>query len=127
MRYIRTTKKKTSYLRRHLALSSIERMDIKQIERCLKYFLLVKATIDSSLPDEMDTLFHGLVESYTTMKVIDIPDPVINRTPVPLTFNDVAEDNCYNRYRFLKPDLWRLHKALKLDEFEDGCIRFNLL
>ena len=123
MRYIRTTKKKTSYLKRHLALSSIERMDIKQIERCLKYFLLVKATIDSPLPDEMDTLFHGLIESYTTMKVVDIPDPVINRTPVPLTFNDVAEDNCYNRYRFLKSDLSRLHKALKLDEFEDGCIR----
>jgi hypothetical protein len=98
-------------------------MDIKQIERCLNYFLLVKETIDSPLPDEMDALFHGLVESYTTMKVIDVPDPVINRAPVALTFNDVDEDSCYNRYRFLKPDLWRLHKALKLDEFEDGYIR----
>ena len=38
MRYIRTTKKKTPYLKRHLALSSVERMDIKQIERCLNYF-----------------------------------------------------------------------------------------
>ena len=123
MRYIRTTKKRTSYQKRHLALSSVERMDIKQIERCLNYFLLVKATIDSPLPDEMDALFHGLVESYTTMKVIDVPVPVINRTPVALTFNDVDEDTCYNRYRFLKPDLWRLHKALKLDEFGDGYIR----
>ena len=90
MRYIRTTKKKTSYLKRHLALSSIERMDIKQIERCLKYFLLVKATIDSPLPDEMDALFHGLVESYTTMKLVDIPEPTINRRPVALTFNDIS-------------------------------------
>ena len=123
MRYIRTTKKRTAPLKRHLALSSLERMDIKQIERCSNYFLLVKATIDSPLPDEMDALFHGLVESYTTMKVVDIPEPVINRTPVTLTFNDVNEDTCYNRYRFLKPDLRRLHKALKLDEFEDGYIR----
>jgi hypothetical protein len=123
MRYIRTTKKRTPYQKRHLALSSVERMDIKQIERCLNYFLLVKATIDSPLPDEMDALFHGLLESYTTMKVIDVPEPVINRRPVALTFNDVDEDTCYNRYRFLKPDLWRLHKALKLDEFEDGYIR----
>jgi len=98
-------------------------MDIKQIERCLNYFLLVKATIDSPLPDEMDALFHGLVESYTTMKVIDVPEPAaINRRPVALTFNDINEDTCYNRYRFLKPDLWRLHKALKLDEFGDGWI-----
>jgi hypothetical protein len=94
-------------------------MDIKQIERCLKYFLLVKAMIDSPLPDEMDVMFHGLVESYTTMKVIDVPEPVINRAPVALTFDDIDEDSCYNRYRFLKPDLWRLHKALKLDEFAD--------
>jgi hypothetical protein len=57
------------------------------------------------------------------MKVVDVPEPVINRTPVALTFNDVDEDTCYNRYRFLKPDLRRLHKALKLDEFEDGYIR----
>jgi hypothetical protein len=56
------------------------------------------------------------------MKVVDIPEPTINRTPVALTFNDVDEDTCYSRYRFLKPDLWRLHKALKLDEFEDGYI-----
>ena len=124
MRYVRTTKKRTSYLKRHLALSSVERMDIKQIERCLNYFLLVKATIDSPLPDEMDALFHGLVETYTTMKVIDVPEPAaINRRPVALTFNDINEDTCYNRYRFLKPDLWRLHKALKLDEFGDGYIR----
>ena len=52
-----------------------------------------------------------------------IPEPVINRAPVALTFNDIDEDSCYNRYRFLKPDLWRLHKAWKLDEFEDGYIR----
>jgi hypothetical protein len=103
-------------------------MDLKQIERCLKYFLLVKATIDSLLPDEMDVMFHGLVESYTTMKVIDVPEPAaINRAPVALTFNDVDEDTCYSRYRFLKPDLWRLHKALKLDEFEDGYIRAGSL
>ena len=61
MRYIRTTKKRTPYLKRHLALSAVGRMDFKQIERCLKYFLLVKATIDSPLPDEMDVMFHGLV------------------------------------------------------------------
>ena len=112
MRYIRTTKKRTAYLKRHLALSTVERMDIKQIERCLNYFLLVKATIDSPLPDEMDALFHGLVESYTTIKVVDIPEPaVINRRPVALTFDDVNEDTCYNRYRFLKPDRWRLHRT----------------
>ena len=98
-------------------------MEIKQIERCLNYFFLVKTTIDSPLPDEMDAVFHVIVESYTTMKVIDIPETSINRRPVALTFNDVDEDSCYNRYRFLKPDLWRLHKAFKLDEFEDGYIR----
>ena len=38
MRYIRTTKKRTPYAKRYLALSSVERMDIKQIERCLNYF-----------------------------------------------------------------------------------------
>ena len=97
-------------------------MEIKQIERCLNYFFLVKTTIDSPLPDEMDAVFHVIVESYTTMKVIDIPETSINRRPVALTFNDVDEDSCYNRYRFLKPDLWRLHKALKLDEFEDAYI-----
>jgi len=95
-------------------------MDLKQIERCLNYFLLVKATIDSPLPDEMDVMFHGLVESYISMKVIDVPKHVINRRPVALTFDDVNEDTCYNRYRFLKPDFLRLHTALKLDEFEDG-------
>ena len=58
------------------------------------------------------------------MKMIDVPEPaVINRRPVALTFDDVNEDTCYNRYRFLKPDLRRLHKALKLDEFGDGYIR----
>jgi len=42
------------------------------------------------------------------MKVIDVPEPAaINRRPVALTFNDFNEDTCYNRYRFLKPDLWR--------------------
>ena len=119
MRYIRTTKKRTPYLKRYLALSSVERME--QIERTLNYFLLV--TIDWPLPDEMEAVFHGLVESYTAIKVIDVPDPAIKRKPVPLTFNDVDEDNCYNRHRFLKLDLWRLHKAFKLDEFEDGYIR----
>jgi hypothetical protein len=81
-------------------------MDIKQIERCLNYFLLVKATIDSPLPDKMDALFHGLVETYTNMKVIDALEPaVINRRSIALTFNDISEDTRYNRYRFLKPDL----------------------
>jgi hypothetical protein len=127
MRYIRTTKKRTPHLKRHLALSAVERMDIKQIERCLNYFLLVKATIDSPLPDELDALFHGLVESYTTMMVVDIPEPTINRRPVALTFNDVDEDSCYNRYRFLKPDLRRLHKVLKLDEFGDGYVSLHIL
>jgi hypothetical protein len=102
-------------------------MHYRQIERCLNYFLLVKATIDSPLPDEMDALFHDLVESYTTMKLVDITEPTINRRPVALTFNDISEDTCYNRYRFLKLDLWRLHKALKFDEFEDGFIRVDRL
>ena len=99
-------------------------MDIKQIERCLNYFLLVKSTIDSPLPDKMDALLHGLVETYTNMKVIDALEPaVINRRSVALTFNDISEDTCYNRYRFLKPDIWRLHKTLKLVDFGDGYIR----
>ena len=97
MRYIRTTKKRTPYQKQHLALSSVERMDIKQIERCLNYFQLVKATIDSPLLDVMNALFHGLIESYTTMKVIDVPEPVINRRPVALTFNDVDEDTFSNQ------------------------------
>ena len=96
MRYIRTTKKRTTCRKRHLALPSVDRMDIKQIDRCLNYFLLVKATIDSPLPDEMDVMYHDLVELYTTMKVIDVPEPaVINRRPVALTFNDINEDTCY--------------------------------
>ena len=86
MRYIRTLKKRTAYRKRHLALPSVDRMDIKQIERCFNYFLLVKATIDSPLPDEIDEMYHDLVELYTTMKVVDVPEPVvIKRRPVALT------------------------------------------
>jgi len=123
MRYLRRAKKKTSYLKRYLALSAIERMDLKQIKRYLKYFLLVKDTIDSPLTDELEECFLLLIKAYTAMQMIDIPDPVINRRPIALTFDDVDAVICYNRYRFLKPDLWRLHKALKLDEFEDGIIK----
>jgi len=125
MRYIRTTKRKTAYKKRHLALSAIEKMDLKQIRRCLKYFLLVKATIDSPLPNELEEYFQLLIESNTSLQTIEIPDPVINRRPVSLTFDDVDADICYHRYRFLKPDLWRLHKALKLDEIEDGIIKIG--
>lgn len=65
MCYIRTTKKKINCDKGHLALSSAKRMDLKQIERCLNNFLLVKATIHSALPGEMDVVFHGLIESYS--------------------------------------------------------------
>jgi len=123
MRYIRRAKNKTTYQKRHLALSAVERMDLRQIRRCLKYFLLVKATIDSPLPDELEEYFQLLIKAYTDIQTIEIPDSLINRRPIAMTFDDVDESICYNRYRFLKPDLWRIHKALKLDEFEDGIIK----
>jgi len=125
MRYIRRAKKKTQYQKRHLALSAIERMDLRQIGRCLKYFFLVKATINSPLPVELEEYLQLLIEAYTAIQTIEIPASVINRRPVALTFDDVDENICYHRYRFLKPDLLRLHKALKLDEFEDGIIKIG--
>jgi len=71
----------------------------------------------------LEEYFLLLIQAYTDIQTIKILDPVINRRPITLTFDDVDADLCYNRYRFLKQDLWRLHKALKLDEFEDGIIK----
>ena len=97
MRYIITLKKRTAYRKRHLALPSVDRMDIKQIEWCFNYFLLVKATIDSPLPDEMDEMYHDLVKLYTGRC------PWICCDQSQTSCSDINEDTCYNRYRFLKP------------------------
>ena len=122
MLIIRRAKNKTQYTKRYLSLSSNERMDLKSVQRCIKYILLYKEVVKSSLPQEMEDILQILVADFVSMQVAEVPTVAINRRPVYVKFDDVDEDICYNRYRFLKKDLWRLHQAFRLDQFNGWII-----
>ena len=122
MLIIRRAKNKTQYTKRYLSLSSNERMDLKSAQRCIKYILLYKEVVKSPLPQEMEDILQILVAEFVSMQVAEVPTVAINRRPVYVKFDDVDEDICYNRYRFLKKDLWRLHQAFRLDQFNGWII-----
>jgi hypothetical protein len=91
-------------------------MDLKSLGRCIKHILLVKVIMESPLPEEMEEFLEVLVEAYKAMQLVEVPESAIIRNHFFRTFDDVQEDICYNRYRFLKQDLWRVHRALRLDQ-----------
>ena len=78
MLIVRRAKRKTQYTKRYLALSATERMDLKALGRCIKYILLVKLTMDSPLPEEMEPpsfatiCFVPLMTSKKIFAIIDI-------------------------------------------------------
>ena len=78
--------------------------------------------MDSPLPVEMEELLDIIVEAYKAIQIVEVPHVPIIRNHFFRTFDDVQEDICYNRYRFLKQDLWRLHRALRLDQL-GPCIK----
>lgn len=124
MTTLRRPPSQTSYVYRYQALSSLEQMEKRKVSRLLAIILALERSSKSPMPPHIYILKVQLSVAYVRLAYNDDLPVRVRTRPTMLTINDFSESDCYIRFKFTKPDLYRLHDALKLDDFE-GSVRMS--
>mmetsp|Transcript_18556 Transcript_18556/g.31219 ORF Transcript_18556/g.31219 Transcript_18556/m.31219 type:complete len:424 (+) Transcript_18556:55-1326(+) len=118
---VRKTSRRTSLTHRHLSLTSLEQMNLKQVRKYILMIWKLKVALRSSpLPIEVRQVHDALVGVYLSVKFTDQDR---NRTRTNdhhhVTIEEISDSDCRTRYLFTKEQLVRLHKALRLDRWPE--------
>ncbi|KAJ1396006.1 hypothetical protein B484DRAFT_472403, partial [Ochromonadaceae sp. CCMP2298] len=125
MSRIRQTKSNTSLSKRYFAMTAIETMSAKHLEKAIEVAMLqlpVSSQFEGSEPgdeDDLEELVDALTAEY--IAAITVPDDVViaankrKRNPPMHTIDQLDEGTCYSRYQLRKEYLKELHDNLKMD------------
>ena len=97
-------------------------MEKRKLGRLLTLILVAERKSTSPLPPHVHFIKMQLIAAYVTLSYNDDLPIRVRTRPTMRKINDFSDADCYIRFKFTKPDLHRLHSALKLDAF-GGSVR----
>ncbi|KAJ1442652.1 hypothetical protein B484DRAFT_476193 [Ochromonadaceae sp. CCMP2298] len=112
----RDIKANTALVHRHLSHSSIEQMETRQMRSVFATLITLRSISEDGLSRENEGLFELMITRYQQAILSNqFPDRV-RHDAVPIVIADVPDGTCYARCLFRKDDLYRLLRALRLQE-----------
>lgn len=99
-------------------------MEKRKVSRLLAIICALERSNKSPMPPQLHYLKVQLTVAYIKLTYNDELLVRIRTRPTMLDINHFSESDCYIRFKFTKPDLYRLHDALKLDQF-GGYVRME--
>jgi hypothetical protein len=112
----RDTKANTALVYRHMSHNSIEQMEIRQMRSVLAMLITLRSVSEDGLSRENEGLFELMITRYQQAILSNQCPERVRHDAVPIVIAGVPDGTCYARYLFRKEDLYRLLRALRLQE-----------
>ncbi|KAJ1435029.1 hypothetical protein B484DRAFT_393795 [Ochromonadaceae sp. CCMP2298] len=108
----------TSIVRRDLSLNNEDRKYVKELVKILQTIAFVeRASEPEPIAPRLMEVKEILPLKYQKMRLTDEVPERVRRKPVFIRIDDITGSEIYQTYLFTKPELHRLYRCLRLDEF----------